>query len=251
MKNGPIGFIDSGLGGISILKEVRKILPFEHYIYYGDSRNNPYGSKKKKELIEIVDQIVIYLLKKGCKLIVIACNTATVVTIQELRRRHPDVLFVGTEPAIKVAHDYYQKSRVLVMATSATMHSERLKFLKVKYPLQQIEFLECPNLAYLIEQGNTTKINSYLIDLLDSFRNKIDVVVLGCTHYPFVKKQIKKILGNVTFIDGGVGVAKRVKQLLTENELIASWRQVNILIENSLNEQQISRSYQLLSQEIE
>lgn len=249
MKNGPIGFIDSGLGGISVLKEVLKILPFEHYIYYGDSLHNPYGLKKRDELIEIVDSIVVQLLKRGCKLIVVACNTATVMTIDELRKRHPNTLFVGTEPAIKVAHDYYFDKRILVMATSATIHSDRLHFLSAKYPLEQASFLECFDLAHLIEEGDSVKIQKYLTELLTQFKGKVDVVVLGCTHYPFVKKEITNVLGDVIFIDGGVGTAKRVEQQLIEHQLLGEHEKSDVVIENSLSEQQVIRSYQLLKQE--
>ena len=124
MSNNKIGMFDSGIGGLTVLKELRKILPNENYIYYADSKNNPYGEKSDSELMAIVTNIVDYLISKEVKIIVIACNTATTRCINRLRKMYPDMIFVGTEPAIKVACDKNYKN-TLVMATPGTIKSER------------------------------------------------------------------------------------------------------------------------------
>lgn len=218
MNKCPIGIFDSGIGGISILNAVRKILPNEDYIYYGDSLNNPYGNKSKEELMELVCHIVEDFIEKKCKLIVVACNTATTVLIKDLRCKYPDIIFVGTEPAIKVAYDYHRDEKVLVMATPGTIKSEKLSNLSDKYYQKNRYFLQCDKLANLIE-NRSNDIDLYLDQLLEAFKDKhIDVVVLGCTHYPFIKDKIAKILDEAIFIDGGVGIANRVNSILTEKK---------------------------------
>ncbi len=244
--NQPIGFLDSGLGGISVLKEVRKLLPNEDYFYYGDSFHHPYGEKAKKELYDIVNDGVKYLLSKNCKLIVIACNTATTMVLAELRKNYTDVLFVGTEPAIKVAHDFYPDKRVLVLATKGTIESERFHFLQENYPVKEAYFVACPKLAPLIEEGDSSKFDTYLKEILLPYKGKVDVIVLGCTHYVFVKDDIKKIMGDIILLDGNLGIAKRVKSLLKDKKLLSSNREGSVEIINNLSEDMQRRSYQLL-----
>lgn len=221
MNNRPIGIIDSGIGGISILNEVIKYLPNENYIYYADSIHNPYGNKQKKELINIVNNIMKFLLKENVKLIIIACNTASTQVISYLRKTYPEILFVAVEPAIKVAYDYYHESKVLVMATPGTIHSDRLMMMDKKYQQSTRELLACNGLAELIENQSIEEIPSYLENLFKNINKEaIEVVVLGCTHYPFIKKEIEKAIGHsVIFIDGANGVRKRVDYLLKKNNL--------------------------------
>lgn len=218
MNNNPIGIFDSGVGGISVLNEIRKVLPNEDYIYYGDSLNNPYGDKSKEELFLIVCDIVEYFIKKDCKIIVVACNTATTLLIGDLRKKYSNIIFVGTEPAIKVAYDYYHDKNVLVMATPGTIDSDTLVNLSNRYYQKNRYFLKCDKLANMIE-NKSDQIDSYLNKILAPFKDKkIDVVVLGCTHYPFVKDKLAKVLTDAIFIDGGVGIAKRVKSIIEEKK---------------------------------
>ena len=150
-----IGVFDSGIGGFTILEELKKMLPNESFIYYQDSKNNPYGEKKKDELFQITSHIVEFLKKKGCKLIVIACNTATTKCMKDLRDKYPDLIFVGTVPAIKVACDRgFQNT--LVMATPATIESERTAELVKdnQKQSQKITLLSCKDLAHAIEEKN-------------------------------------------------------------------------------------------------
>ncbi len=225
MNNRPICFFDSGIGGSTILKEVIKLLPNENYIYYADSKNNPYGNKNKEELFEIVSNAVDNLLKYDPKLIVCACNTATEVVLNDIRKKYPDITFVGTEPAVKVVHDKYQDKKTLVITTKGTGESERFKALFNNYKTPDCTLIEAPLLAGLIE--NNKDPYPYLKDLLKDYKD-IDVVVLGCTHFPLAKDAIKKILGDVTFVDGSVGIANRIKSLLKEN-LNDNGRSINII----------------------
>lgn len=217
-----IGVFDSGIGGKTTLNEIIKLLPNENYIYYADSKNNPYGEKSDEELFSIVCNIVDYFISINTKMIVIACNTATTRCINYLRNKYKDVLFVGTEPAIKVACDSDYKN-TLVMATPLTVNSDRLNYL-IKENIKDNEniiLVSCDGLANAIENNDDDKINSILHALLDKYINmNIDAIVLGCTHYPLIKDKIQSMFKNSVLIDGNIGVAKRVKQLLMENNLL-------------------------------
>lgn len=221
MKN-YIGIFDSGIGGLTTLKEIRNILPNENFIYYADSKHNPYGEKSDKELFSIVTNIVEYLIKKDVKMIVIACNTATTRCIKMLRRKYKDMLFVGVEPAIKVACDNNYKNTIL-LATPATIKSNRTHELitNFKHKNQNIISISCYGLANAIETNNESRINTILHSLLDQYKDKnIDSIVLGCTHYPYIKNNISSIIQNATIIDGNIGVSKQVKRLLIKNNLL-------------------------------
>ena len=214
MNNKPICFFDSGIGGSTILKEVVKLLPNENYVYYADSKNNPYGNKTKEELFGIVSNAVENLLKYDPKLIVCACNTATEVVLNDIREKYPNITFVGTEPAVKVIYDKYQDKKTLVITTKGTGESERFKALFNNYKTPDCTLIEAPLLAGLIE--NNKDPYPYLKELLKDYED-IDIVVLGCTHFPLAKDAIKKVLGNVTFVDGSIGIANRIKNLLKDN----------------------------------
>ena len=220
--NRKIGVFDSGIGGITVLKEIIKILPNEDYLYYCDSKNNPYGEKSDIELLEITNNIVDFFIKKDVKIIVVACNTATTRCIKTLRKMYPNILFVGTEPAIKLACSNNYKN-ILVMATPSTMTSKRTNELINLYKKdnQNIMLLDCEGLANKIETNDKNGMNILLDKLLFNYKNKnIDCIVLGCTHYPYIKKDIKKRITNCEIIDGNKGVAKQVKKLLTSNNLL-------------------------------
>ncbi len=220
--NNKIGVFDSGKGGLTTLKEIKKILPNEDYIYYADSKNNPYGNKTDEALYNIVKEVVDKLISKEVKLIVIACNTATTKCIEKLRQDYPNMLFVGTEPAIKVACDNNYKN-TLVLATPGTIGSERTHELvkKNKKDEQNIILLPCEGLAEAIENSDEVKINKLLDKYLKEYENKnIDSVVLGCTHYPIISDKLKVYFRNSDLIDGNIGVANRVKYILETNNLL-------------------------------
>ncbi len=208
-----IGIIDSGIGGVSVLREILKQGINANFIYYSDSKNNPYGDKSNDEVYSIVKDIVNFLLEKGCVAIVIACNTASAMCVKRLREEYPDTLFIAIEPAYKMVHDYNPKGKTLVMATKGTLASEKFLALFNKYDNNRTILLPCSGLAELIEEGNEVKIDRYLDDNLSRYKD-IDNVVLGCTHYPLIKDNIRKVLGDVKFFDGSLGVSKElVRQL--------------------------------------
>lgn len=220
--NKKIGIFDSGIGGTTTLKEILKILPNEDYIFYADSKNNPYGNKKDKELFDITTNIVDYLISKDVKIIVVACNTATTKCISKLREKYPDMMFVGTVPAIKVACDNNYKN-TLVLATPGTISSDLTKELidKNKKDDENIYLLPCEGLANAIETNKEFRIQELLNKYLTPYKDKqIDAIVLGCTHYPLIKDKIQRYFKDAVILDGNIGVANRVKFLLEENNLL-------------------------------
>ena len=173
-----IGIFDSGIGGVTVLKEIIKVLPNENYIYYSDTKNNPYGDKTNEEVIKICDEITKYFIKRDCKVIVIACNTASAKASKYLREKYKDIEFIAIEPAYKMVHDYAYNEPTLVMATKGTIESEKFNILYNKYNNHKTELLSCVGLADIIEEGNEEKIKKYLKDHLSKFRGKIKNVVL-------------------------------------------------------------------------
>ena len=173
-----IGIFDSGIGGVTVLKEIIKVLPNENYIYYSDTKNNPYGDKTNEEVIKICDEITKYFIKRDCKVIVIACNTASAKASKYLREKYKDIKFIAIEPAYKMVHDYAYNETTLVMATKGTIESEKFNILYNKYNNHKTELLSCVGLADIIEEGNEEKIKKYLKDHLSKFRGKIKNVVL-------------------------------------------------------------------------
>lgn len=232
MNNKTICFFDSGIGGATVLKEVIKTLPNENYVYYADSTNNPYGNKTKEELFKIVCNVVDKLIEYNPKIIVCACNTATSMVLDDIREKYKDISFVGIEPAIKVMYDNYSDKKTIILTTTGTKESPKFKKLYSKYKTKNSILVEAPKLANLIENNKDTF--SYLKEMLKDY-NDIEVVVLGCTHYPLVKKEIKDILKNEVFIDGSIGITKRIKNLLNDN-LNNSKGSINIIGDNSKKE---------------
>lgn len=225
-----IGFFDSGMGGTTIFNAVKKLLPDEEYFYIADSKNCPYGEKSDLELREIVVKNTEELINWGAKIIVIACNTATVRCIDYLREKYPEIIFVGTEPAIKLAAETNAKD-ILVLATPGTVQSERTHMLleENQKPGQKISLLACPGLADTIE--NTLKFNENyqlitptndekliiahkLSELFAKITEAPDVIVLGCTHYSLIKPEIQNFFPNATLIDGSEGIAHQVENVL-------------------------------------
>ena len=224
MDNRPIGMFDSGVGGLTVYKEVKKQLPNESIVYLGDTKRFPYGSKSKESIIELTKQGIDFLIRQNVKLIVIACNTATTKCIKMLREKYKNTIFVGTEPAIKVACDKDFKNTI-VMATPGTINAERTHELVInnKKENQKIYLLPCDGLADTIEFGTKKQIKEKVSSLLNKYKNyNIDAIVLGCTHYPYAKKYISEEFPSATLIDGNKGVTKQVVKLLTDNNLLNS-----------------------------
>ena len=224
-NNKPIGFLDSGVGGLSVMKEAIKIMPNENYIYFGDSKNAPYGVKSTKEIRDLTFKAVEFLISKGIKGLVVACNTATSAAVRELRTVYPDMPLVGIEPAIKPAVELGRDGKILIMATPMTIKQDKFKLLLDKYKDKaEIVPIPCAGLMEFIESGvlDGIELEYYLKEKLSDYSSEnVSSVVLGCTHYPFVKDSISKILGkNVEVIDGGEGTAREIKRRLAEKNLL-------------------------------
>lgn len=248
MKNKKIGIFDSGIGGLSVLIELLKLLPNEDYLFYEDSINNPYGEKTEEELFNITSNIVDYLISSDCKIIVIACNTATTSCMKKLREKYPNTIFVGTVPAIKVAYDNNCKNTIL-LATPYTIKSTRVEELINDYKNneQNIYLVSGSNLANLIDNNDQECIIKLLKEILLPYKDKVDSIVLGCTHYPLVSDNIKKILPNCKILDGSFGVSKEVlHQLELNNIKNDSISKGNVIIKNTKSDKLIIRSYEIL-----
>ncbi len=224
-NNAPIAVIDSGVGGISVLKELIKLMPNENYIYFGDNINAPYGTKTADEVKGLMLSNVEMLINKGAKAIVIACNTATGASVNALRQKYPDIDIVGIEPAIKPSVKYKEQSNVLVMATPLTLKQDKFNELVDRFSDDvNIVTLACPGLMEFIECGKTQgpELEAFLTELFDKVKDiKFDSVVLGCTHYPHIKETVKKLLGDeVMIFDGGEGTARETKRKLEKSGLL-------------------------------
>lgn len=228
-----IGVFDSGIGGLNILEELKKLLPNEDFLYFGDSDNCPYGTKSQEELMKIVSRIVDYFRDNDCKVVVIACNTATTRCMKSLRELYPDMIFVGTVPAVKMACDN-KCHDTLVLATEGTIASERVHELVLdnKNDDQEIYLVACNGLAEAIEDKNNELIDSILYGTLKEYLNySIDSIVLGCTHYPWAKENISKLFPNAKLFDGSVGVAKEVKRQLELHNLMGTGKGEVIILD--------------------
>lgn len=225
--NRPIGVLDSGLGGISVLRELVKLMPGEDFLYYGDSANAPYGTRTPEEVIDLTKKDVDFLLERGAKAIVVACNTATSVAIRELREEYEkkDIPVIGIEPALKPAVLAKEHSKVVVMATPMTLSQTKFNsMLHVYEDEANIIKMPCPGLVEYIEGGmlEGPVLDEYLEKQFEPYeKSEIDAVVLGCTHYPLVKNEIQKHLPGVAIYDGGFGTAKQTRKRLTECGLLS------------------------------
>lgn len=218
-NNQPIGVFDSGIGGTSIWREIHNLLPNEKTIYLADSKNAPYGEKPKEEIIRLSMKNTDFLLNMNCKLIVVACNTATTNAIRELRAKY-EVPFIGIEPAIKPAAIHSKTQVIGILATKGTLNSELFnKTTEMFYHTKIIEQIGY-GLVELIENGQiesaemTQLLHSYLNPMIEA---NIDFLVLGCSHYPYLIPQIRKIIpDHIQIIDSGLAVARQTQNLLQE-----------------------------------
>jgi glutamate racemase len=218
-NNQPIGIFDSGIGGTSIWKAIHKLLPNEKTIYLADSKNAPYGQKSKQEIIALSIKNTDFLLEMKCKLIVVACNTATTNAIQELRAKYNSP-FIGIEPAIKPAVTDSKTQIIGILATQGTLNSELFNKTTEKYQDTKIIEQVGHGLVQLIENGdiNSPEMNELLHSYLTPMiKANIDYLVLGCSHYPYLIPQIKKILPeHIQIIDSGEAVAKQTQNILRD-----------------------------------
>ena len=222
-KTDPIAVFDSGVGGISVLKELIALMPGENYLYFGDSANAPYGKKTTQAVRELTLQRATMLFDRGAKAIVIACNTATSAAIDVLRQTFPDKLVLGIEPALKPAITQFPRGQIGIMATEVTLREEKLQRLIDRFDTATVHRISAPGLVELIEAGkaNSEETEAFLRNILAPYVGKLDALVLGCTHYPFVKDTISRILGEATILfDGGAGTARQTQRLLEQAGLL-------------------------------
>ena len=241
----PVAVFDSGLGGISVLRELVRTLPRENYLYFGDSLHAPYGTKTPQEVVDLSLQAADRLLSQGAKALVVACNTATSAAIRTLRKTYPELAIVGTEPAIKPAVERHPGGRILMLATAMTVQEEKFQRLKAQYDDQaQIIPIACSGLMEYVEQGvlRGAEVEGYLLDKLEPYlKVPIDAVVLGCTHYPFLRGAIRRIVGRrPEIIDGSIGIARQLERRLEEQGLLNPGDMSGkVEFQNSLDEPEI------------
>lgn len=226
MNKNPIGLLDSGVGGLTVWREITKVLPFESIAYIADSKNIPYGEKSEDTIFNLAYRLVEFLLLKKVKLIVIACNTITVSCLDNLRTQFPQVPIIGTVPVIKKAAEISINKRVGVFSTTRTSESKYQKDLIKKYARgHKVLSVGSDEIVPLIEKDklNTQKLTKILRRALLPFKvSNVDTVCLGCTHFPFISKEIKEVLGQeIKLLEPSGAIARHVKNILANNQRMA------------------------------
>lgn len=239
-----IAVFDSGLGGLSVLRHLRRRMPGERFLYYGDSAHAPYGVRSRAEVEALTLSTAERLMRRGLKALVVACNTATSAAIEPLRAKYPNLIVVGIEPALKLAADRFPGGRIGVMATPVTLREEKFCHLLTRYAAKcQVYKIPAPQLVPLIEEGrvDTPIMEQTLHGLLDPFADKMDALVLGCTHFPFASHAMERLLGpRVAVLDGGDGTARETLHRLEAADLLEKGPG-QLILENSLGTQDILR----------
>ena len=253
-KHDFIAVFDSGVGGISVLRHLLKQLPGERFVYFGDSANAPYGSRPTQEVRALTLAAVETLLSEyPLKALVIACNTATAAAVKDVRAAHPELIVVGIEPALKVAADHFPGGRVGVLATEVTLREEKFDTLLHRFDENvTIYKIPAPGLVELVEKGmvDTPQTEALLKKVLKPYLGRLDAVVLGCTHYPFVKNAIRRVLGEaVVLLDGGEGTARETRRRLELAGLLENGSGEVILRNSSPDPDMLRLSRQRLNQE--
>ena len=221
--NDLIGFFDSGVGGISVLHEARRVMPNENFLFYGDNKNAPYGPKTLEQIRALSARGIRRLLDRGVKAVVIACNTATSAYAEIVRAEHPELPIIGMEPALKPAHFARHGGKVIVLATDATLRLEKFQRLKARYGDDTITVVG-HGLVELVEAGraNAPEAEQALRALLEPYADaQIDAVVLGCTHYPFLRAPIQRLFPQAKLFDGREGTVLRLKSQLEKYDLLS------------------------------
>ena len=243
-KQDYIAVFDSGVGGISVLRHLRRVMPGERYLYFGDSANAPYGTRTKQEVGALTFAAARRLVGQGVKALVVACNTATSAAIGDLRAAYPELIVIGIEPALKLAADRFPGGGIGVMATPMTLREETFENLMHRYEtVSRVYKLPAPGLVELVEQGraDSPEAEALLTALFAPYLGKLDAVVLGCTHYPFAAKAIARVLGEkVALLDGGDGTARETRRRLEEAGLLENGPG-EVVLTNSLPDGDILR----------
>ena len=246
----PIGVFDSGVGGISALRAMIRMLPQERFIYYGDTANAPYGTKDTDEVIACVKRVTDELLSKKIKALVIACNTATGAAAYTLRRELT-IPVIGMEPALKPASELRKNGDILVLATPLTLHQEKFNRLMEKYGEGAVR-VPCTGLMELVENENWAGAEAYLKEVFALYDlKKTDAVVLGCTHYVFLKEMIREMLPeHIAITEGSDGTARQLKRVLARNHLLREEGKGQVDLETSGTPEDIEKMRRLLNHAI-
>ena len=242
-KQDYIGVFDSGVGGLSVLRHLRRVLPRERFIYFGDCANAPYGSRSTEEVRTLTLAAAEHLLSHWpLKALVVACNTATAAAIGLLRKKYPDLIVIGIEPALKLAADSFPGGRIGVMATQVTLREEKFDVLLHRFDAGcTVTKIPAPGLVELIEAGKAkeAETEALLSQVLLPYMGKLDALVLGCTHYPFAAEAIGRVLGKeVTLLDGGDGTARETKRRLQNAALLREQGEGELVLTASGNTEQ-------------
>ncbi len=225
--NDYIAVFDSGVGGLSVLRHLRQRMPQENYLYFGDNINAPYGSRSTED-VRTLTLAAVETILENCpvKALVVACNTATAAAIRDLRKKYPDRIIIGIEPALKLAADRFPGGHIGVMATEVTLREEKFDSLLHRFDAGcTVEKIPAPGLVELIECGkaDSPETEALLEQMLRPYVGKLDALVLGCTHYPFAAKTISRVLGDgVALLDGGEGTARETQRRLHAAGLLRS-----------------------------
>ena len=250
-KEDYIAVFDSGVGGISVLRQLRKLMPEEKFLYFGDTANAPYGSRPTSQVRELTLAAAEKLRTEyPVKALVVACNTATAAAIEDLRAAYPDFIVIGIEPALKLAADHFPGGRIGVMATQVTLREEKFDHLLHRFDREcTVTKIPAPGLVELIEggKGDGPACEAFLRDLLGPHVGKLDALVLGCTHYPFVQRTIARVLGpETTLLHGGAGTARETRRRLEKAGLLRSGQGEVIILESQGNPEKIALARRLL-----
>lgn len=221
MKN-KIGVFDSGVGGLTVLQSMQKMLPHQDLVYVGDNANCPYGDKTKEELLECAIKVVQYLVDRGIKIIVLACNTTSANVLEDLRKIFKDTKIIGVIDSTVQSFLKYDLNNVLIIATNATIQSQKYNETILTYKKScHVEGLATPKLVPLIESGKYKEgIHEQLNEYLENYKNQVDSIILGCTHYPIIKNQIQDVLGDITYISSSDSVSEQIKYYLESNHML-------------------------------
>lgn len=221
MNNRPIGVFDSSVGGISVLREMTRMLPDEFFLYYGDALNAPYGVRDEDDIRALTEAAVENLLNRNIKALVIACNTATSAAAASLRSRL-DIPVIGMEPALKPAAEHHNGGRILVMATPATLRQRKFQNLLEQYG-EDAEMVPCGGLMEFVERGelDSPALYEYLHEKLRVEDGAIEAIVLGCTHYVFLKDAIQTVQPSVALYDGNEGTGHQLIKMLKKHDALA------------------------------
>lgn len=253
-KHDYIAVFDSGVGGISVLRHLRRQLPGERFVYFGDSANAPYGSRPTEQVRTLTLAAAALLMKEyPLKALVIACNTATAAAVNHVRAAYPSLIVVGIEPALKVAADHFPGGRVGVLATEVTLREEKFDSLLHRFDEEvTICKIPVPGLVELVEAGkvDAPETEALLRRILNPYIGKLDAAVLGCTHYPFARAPISRILGSgVVLLDGGEGTARETRRRLQQADLLENGTGEIIIRNSSPNPDMLRLSRERLTQE--